>query len=608
MEQNRLASSIRKCFSSAIVLLGFAGTLSAQKVLLNDLSSFKEPGSSWRIVGDATTNLEQDNVLNATNGTGVLANLPDKKNPGKDLFTNLQHGDADLELEFMMAKGSNSGVYLQGRYEIQLLDSWGVQRPTYGDNGGIYQRWDESRGKGLEGYEGHPPRQNVSLAPGLWQRLKVSFQAPRFDASGKKIENAKMLRVELNGVTIHENIELLGETRGSMGPEAAVGPLRIQGDHGPIAFRNINITNYDKPRPELTNLRYTIYKGKYEAEPEYKNLPPEAEGSSVVLTSNLSNKLENEFLIRYTGTLKVKETGEYAFNLSAPGGAGIMKLNNQVVIPVRRRSGKIQLTAGDIPFEVVYSKFVDWAKPALGLAVAGPGIREYVISDANTGGSDPVDPILIDAPSNKLLRSFMDLPGGIRVVHAVNVGSAQQVHYTYDMDRGNLVQLWRGGFLDATPMWHERGDGSSRPTGSAKHFGRPAFALARLASAQDVWVRDTAGTGFRPKGYVLDEADRPTFKYTLYGATVSDAIRVDENGKGIQRQLTLENAGSNLYLRLAQGGKIEQVSKDLYLVDDKSYYIKINNAGGATPAIRDAAGSKELIIPVQKEISYSILF
>jgi hypothetical protein len=71
-----------------------------------------------------------------------------------------------LKLDYMMAKGSNSGIYLQGRYEVQLLDSWGVRNPRPGDNGGIYERWDEARGKGNEGFQGHAPRHNASRAPG----------------------------------------------------------------------------------------------------------------------------------------------------------------------------------------------------------------------------------------------------------------------------------------------------------------------------------------------------------------------------------------------------------------------------------------------------------
>jgi len=72
--------------------------------------------------------------------------------------------------------------------------------------------------------------------------MKISFQAPRFDGQGKKIENARILRIELNGVTIHEDVELSGPTRGAMGnDEVTKGPLRIQGDHGPVAFRNVYV-------------------------------------------------------------------------------------------------------------------------------------------------------------------------------------------------------------------------------------------------------------------------------------------------------------------------------------------------------------------------------
>ncbi len=209
----------------------------------------------------------------------------------------------------------------------------------------------------------------------------------------------------------------------------------------------------------------------------------------------------------------------------------------------------------------------------------------------------------------------MDLPvenekgrSGVRVVHAVNVGSPEKVHYTYDMDRGNMVQMWRGEFLDATPMWYSRGDGSSRPVGSVQYFGQPSFTLAKLASPQAAWVADSAGTGYRPGGYDTDKNDQPTFNYQLYGANVKDAIRVMEGGKGLRRELTVQNPVANLYARLAGGSTIEEVSRNLYLIDGKSYYIRLDDAGGAKPVVRDANGRKELIVPVSGKLSYSIIF
>jgi hypothetical protein len=213
---------------------------------------------------------------------------------------------------------------------------------------------------------------------------------------------------------------------------------------------------------------------------------------------------------------------------------------------------------------------------------------------------------MVDASSNTVLRSFMDVPWGQRITHAVNVGSADQVHYTYDMDKGAIVQAWRGGFLDATPMWYDRGDGSSKPAGTIKFFNN-LFNLGRLTSEKEEWITDSLVTAYRPKGYVLDENDRPTFRYFIYGAKVNDDIRVLQNGNGLHREITVENAPANLYLLLAKASMIESVGNGVYLIDDKSYYLRMDDTS-VTPLVRDKNGKKELIIPIQSKCSYSIIF
>ena len=159
---------------------------------------------------------------------------------GKDgktanLVTSEKFGSFELYLEFMLARGSNSGVYLHGLYEVQIFDSQGYSGPlTVGDCGGIYQQDD--------GTGGSPPAVNASRPPGEWQSLDIWFQAPRFDASGKKVASAKVLRVMLNDTHVQENIEVPAPTVSHMNiPEAAENPIMLQGDHGPVAFRNIYI-------------------------------------------------------------------------------------------------------------------------------------------------------------------------------------------------------------------------------------------------------------------------------------------------------------------------------------------------------------------------------
>ena len=602
--------------SAALFLVSgaFTGMAQTEEISLKDLSEFKNPGRSWKLAGDVFASLEKANVLTLKDGTGILVNYPEKKVKGEDLLTKEEYGNIDLELDYLMAKGSNSGIYFMGKYELQLMDSWGVKNPRAADNGGIYERWDESKPEGQKGYEGYPPRQNVSSAPGLWQNLKVSFQAPRFDSDGNKVENAKFLRVILNGVTIQEDVELSGPTRGAYGQdEKEKGPLRFQGDHGAVAFRNIKIAAFDKPKPEITDLQYTIYDGTFEAEFPYDSIPPEAEGSSIVISSNLKPRPQ-KFFLRYTGTIEIKEPGEYNFNLHTLGGTGLLRIKDQDVIPMggwsTRKAGKVTLPAGKMPFEMVYSKFVDWHEPAVGLSVSGPGVREYLISDVDEmQQSTAVDPILVTAAETPVLRSFMDIPDGPRVTHAVSVGSPDQVHYTYDMDHGALVQVWRGGFIDATPMWHGRGDGSSRPLGAVQHLlKQPELTLAKLASAGDAWVADTSGSSFRPKGYILEKNNQPVFRYELHGTSVEDAVRVLEGGKGIRRTLKVENPVQNLYARLAEGKKIEEQEKGMYLVDGKAYYLRLDDAGGRKASVRTIGDKQELIIPVGQQLSYSILF
>ena len=152
-----------------------------------------------------------------------------------NLVTERKFGDHELYLEFMTAKGSNSGVYLHGLYEVQIFDSYGYSGPlTVGDCGGIYKR--------AKGGGGSPPMRNACRQPGEWQSLHIWFQAPRYDAAGNRTAGARFLRVLLNEVLIQENVEAAGPTQSHMNiPEAAVNPLMLQGDHGPVAFRNIYV-------------------------------------------------------------------------------------------------------------------------------------------------------------------------------------------------------------------------------------------------------------------------------------------------------------------------------------------------------------------------------
>lgn len=234
---------MRKIFLAFLAILLGCVTLHAQQqqwtsIPLTDLSAFNNPGKNWSVAADANGDFNQAGDLKPLTGTGALINNVGSSN-NSHLVTNAQMGDVELELEFMMAKGSNSGVYLLGRYEVQLFDSWMKLNPTYADCGGIYQRWDESK-PGYEGYQGVAPLMNVAKAPGLWQKLNIKFHAPVFNDKGEKTNNAWFESVYLNGVPVQFHVAVTGPTRAAMfTDEKAQGPLMLQGDHGNVAFRNI---------------------------------------------------------------------------------------------------------------------------------------------------------------------------------------------------------------------------------------------------------------------------------------------------------------------------------------------------------------------------------
>ena len=204
-----------------------------------DMAGWRKPTVEWAMVGEVAKDPANEKRLAVKAGVGAIYNGP--KGRTRNLLSEWEHGDVAAHLEFIVPLGSNSGVYFMGRYEIQVFDSFGKKGAYPGiECGGIYQRWDDSRGKGKQGFEGHSPRVNASRPPGAWQTFDVIFQAPRFDAGGVKTAGARFVKVIHNGVVVHENVEVTGPTRGAtFGDEKPLGPLMLQGDHGPVAYRNI---------------------------------------------------------------------------------------------------------------------------------------------------------------------------------------------------------------------------------------------------------------------------------------------------------------------------------------------------------------------------------
>ncbi len=117
----------------------------------------------------------------------------------------------------------NSGVYMQDRYEVQVLDSFGLKGED-NECGGVY-----TKGK---------PAVNMCLPPLVWQTYDIDFEAAKFDAAGKKTKNA-VITVKHNGVVIHDRFEINGPTGGGQPETAQPGPIQLQGHGNPVFYRNV---------------------------------------------------------------------------------------------------------------------------------------------------------------------------------------------------------------------------------------------------------------------------------------------------------------------------------------------------------------------------------
>lgn len=593
--------------------------LPAETLELDDLSAFRDPPANWSTADSVWADPDREHHLEAASGGGIVINRPTTSANGH-LVTDWTHGDLEIEMDVLMPNGSNSGLYLQGRYEIQLLDSWGVQAPTYGDMGGIYQRWRPHRPEGERGIGGRAPRVNVAKAPGLWQHLNIDFRAPRFNANGEKVENARFEKVVLNGVVIHRNIEVPGPTRASaFNSEAPAGPLLMQGDHGPVAIKNVRYKRYEPGEIELSNLTYERYDAPLdEGLHQLDTVAVAASGSTDRLTHDVIGR-DNDVAAVFEGMLQVPRSGRYGFELALSWmtgdphfegrviGGGRLEIGGETVFThtgdSRAESGTIELKEGRHPFRLAYFKNRPWATPEITLFAEGPQLRRRTLTAGEAPG-ELSDPILVEpsgAPT--VLRSFLQHGGG-KKTHAVSVGDPRNVHYAYDLAQGSLLWAWKGPFVQANKMWEGRGiEQRVVPQGSGPIFsGAPPLAV--LPNRTTAWP-DSVQSDIEHEylGYHLDEQGQPTFRYRIQGLTVHDLLRADSTGGRLIRTIQLSGAPSSapVFVRLLQADTLRAAGNDRFVAGDRQYYVELLNASNEHVQLRRSAGARELLLPVPAE-------
>jgi hypothetical protein len=241
----RTARSICIAFAAALILFGASAFLhaadekAAGEELFNgkDFTGWKMDKSKqtevWKIVSSAELDPKDPSNLatkgDGSEGHGLMFRVKHEEGYGSNPYTEKTFADCEVHVEFMTPNKSNSGVYLMGQYEVQILADRGTPDNKLGmhNTGAIYVT--------------SPPK-TISLKPyGEWNTMDIVFQAPRFE-NGKKVKNAKFISVIINGTKVQENVDTPKPTGGQLpGGEKPTGPLMLQGDHGCVAFRSVRV-------------------------------------------------------------------------------------------------------------------------------------------------------------------------------------------------------------------------------------------------------------------------------------------------------------------------------------------------------------------------------
>lgn len=183
----------------------------------------------WKLVDDG----EGGRAIEVTAGTGNVMSVA-------------KHGDAQIHVEFMIPTreadphageeeggqdDGNSGVYLQGRYELQVLNSYENETYPDGQCGALYGQ--------------HPPLVNASRKPGEWQTYDITFHAATFNDAGERTSPATVTVLH-NGVLVQDAAAMKGVTGGNFAPESAEpGAIYLQDHSHPVRYRNIWIRPLD---------------------------------------------------------------------------------------------------------------------------------------------------------------------------------------------------------------------------------------------------------------------------------------------------------------------------------------------------------------------------
>jgi hypothetical protein len=457
------------------------------------------------------------------------------------------------------------------------------------------------------------PETEFTVSPGIWNKIELAYQ-PATPTSP-----ALLVAAYLNGNLIYYQQELDGA--GSAEPAS---PVELQLSAGELSLTNIRgsdragrsstITSTGEVELNLPLIHYAYY--PIEDDPrevtDWGGRTPAKEGFISRFDLNAIRDRGQGYAIRFQSELSIPRAGEYTFSIFSPSSTRLY-IDDRLVVDRggregdRYAEGSIELSEGTHQLRLDHYQYGGWNR--LDVRYRAEDQEFQSLNDmsfkrpvATPQGGERLAVETDDRPY--LLRSFLNYPPA-RVydytdkrTHVVNVGEGQGPHYSYDLNRGSILQAWRGGFVDVSDMWVGRGEPqTARPLGTVAVMS----GVAQWSEEADSWPDSLAE--LRHRRYELDEAGRPTFHYTLNDSPVSDRIVPTE--AGLRRTLT--NSGDETLLtHLAAASRIQELGPGEFELIDPGLRIDIDRLAAGGLRLFRGSGQDRLIaeLPPGESITY----
>jgi hypothetical protein len=520
--------------------------LTAQDFPLIDfpISDWTSKPNTWNAIGSINIH-PFENKIDISKGNMELYSAK----AGSEIKSNKTFGSFKLEFEILQNEETEAVFSIGDGLMISLSNSSASKMPELGSVKTSAGAWNKVA-------------QDVCKHTGLWQKIELLYKA----SDGKM--PAVLEKVKINGVLQVQNFV-------SQNRNEKPNQIGFTLNKGVLALRNVKYAFLGNAKPiSISNLSYVLQETEgWDHTFEVKKTPP-IHGISDELSFRIPNDYK-EFILTYSGNMKVDKDGLYAFTLDYQGVSDLQIDGKKVAgsneftyrIP---ETQLIDLKEGMHTFEYKYQRI--WWPPGFGIFISGSNFGAYALHSSNNLSVPKVVGGIyenMDGNRTRVIRSFMNYKG-VKRTSVMTVGTPEKRHYSIDLNDGSMLYAWKGDFADVTEMWHERGEPQLiEALGQIISMsGKPNF----FQNEKDVTVF---------KEYFLDTKGIPTYLHALNGQKVSRKLEPLKNGF----EITLSTENKDIKYLLAEDQNIEKLSESLFRTSD--YYIQLSHPSSAKISIKN---------------------